>query len=257
MSIPILALCVAVLVGDGEGAASRLKAICDRYATAPSVTFEMNLPPLVRLDAVGEFGEKGRVGRPDRKTLVLRREAGKPEHLTTDGAELFRFESGVLVGRLSGGEWRRLEVPAKPASPGAYLAEEDATALDRLVHAAGVLRSPCAWLKQVRDEIGEAEERERKDGGRSLEAWLNGHRPMVPKGRDEGSPPREGVENTHVGAHLRPDGSVESFTLGRSWLSSKSDGLAGGGSASFRLTPTDWGATSVEVPPEVTALAAK
>jgi len=255
----MLSLVLVVSLGTLQGsedAAAQLKSICDTYASAASVTFELALSPLAWMSKPTEPGLKFTGGTGKVPRLVIRYEKEKPEHLSIEGAELFRFPNGALVGRLADGEWRRLEAPKLD---GALVptAPAGATPLDRLLVAAVVEPSPAARLKEVRDEIREATERPAEDG-KKLEAWLNGHVPITKE--EIRSAPRKpqppGAQNNFVAAFLGPDGTVESFQLGRVVNPTAGSGGVMGYSGTITITPSALGATQVEVPPAVEALAA-
>lgn len=254
-------LCLALSLPLPEGdAAARLKAICDGLASAPSVTLEVGLPPLVDQrttrkkdgSTVAVGGSKG--GAPQK--LVWRVEAGKPEFMTLDDAEIFRFENGELVGRLAGGDWSVLPPGGEPDPvKRPFTTTDGKTALDRLVHAARRLPSPESWFRKIEGEIGEATES--KEGDVTvLKAWVNGYSENRTRPVSTADDVKT-IENetTSVIARLRADGGVASVTVASCFQRRTEDGGVSLGVSVQRLTPSAQGETRVDVPPEVTALA--
>ena len=251
-----LALASLLFLSD-ESPHARLRTICDTIASAPSATFEVKLPNLsevkTRTKPDGStVGVGGRGGKPQK--LVIRHETGKPEHLRLDDAEIFRFPDGVLVGRLGEGRWSVVPLPAEPArSSFPFKAGDGSTALDRLAHVARSMPVPSALFGRVRDEIREATASE-NDGVVVLEAWLNGHRPTKELLAKEAGP-SDVEQSTRVVARVRQDGGVESIEVERQvFREVRHNTLLGAERNTF--VPSALGATHVDVPPEVAALAA-
>jgi len=253
-TLSTLALASLLFLSD-ESPDARLRAICESLASAPSATLEVKLPNLsevkTRTKPDGSTVGVGGGGRPQK--LVIRCEAGKPEHLSLDDAEIFRFPDGVLVGRMREGRWSVVP-PAEPAlSSRSPRAGDGSTALDRLAHVARAVPVPSALFARVRDEIGEVTASE-VDSVVVLDAWLNGHRPKKEIASKEAGP-SDVEQSTHVVARVRKDGGVESIEVERQVYREVRDRKFLGAERNT-FVPSALGATHVDVPPEVTALEA-
>jgi hypothetical protein len=211
------------------------------------------MPPLMRPVKVAEKGgvsfSGGKVDRV--QTLVVRIERGKPDHLALVDAEIYRFEDGRLVGRLAGGSWTVIAPPGageKDEWPRSFTTEDGSTALDRLAAAARHVPTPgviaaraCAAIvagAEVKEQALESLTR--------LDASFGG----------PSAPGEIGEKVRSVAADLRPDGTVDSFVV---LISLRTRDASRQVAAAFghRFRPSALGATTVDVPAEVAALAAK
>ena len=251
----VLLVSLGIPAAAADDAAARLRSICEKVAAAPSATFEVSLHLLVdgvsSADLKQPFDAKARSGKAKDQTLVVRHETGKPEHLTLDGAELYRFADGVLVGRVEGGAWRQIEGAVKPDLPYRFFADGRSTALDRLAYAAGMIPHPGDWLTRASGAIGEADEKTTPVGPK-LEAWINGYGPDRAMKSTSDDPPRpDTADDATIAAILRPDGGVERLEVTRYYRSSTY-----GGFERHSITPKAVGETRVTVPDEVAKLGA-
>ena len=223
-----------------EPAGTRLKAACERLVAAPSITFTMTFPwpsegrDAPTLDGIGLYR------RVTGQNAIVKYEAGKPVQLQINQSiELFLFEDRLRVGRIGDQPFQRITGDLERRWP-----------WNNVVAGLAAEPLPRERLLAILPAIGEAEP-DKRGAEEFLVAWLGAENFERVGAREPADPSSVAPHDFLVVARMDSTGTAE-LNVYRDGPPKTPDTSS---YACTTFTPSNVGATRVDVPPAVLEIA--